>query len=345
MNKFIIKLILVFGWLNYSQAQNLPTYVPTNGLVGWWPFNGNANDESGNGNNGTVIGATLTGDRFDNSATAYSFNGTNNFIYINNTVGNFQNSNFTISCWVKDVDSINGGTLISKRKDIGYGNFFSMSWGNAPSLELNQNLMSDYYSYRSSSNLLNNWKSYVLSRTGNIIKIYINGNLHFTDTTSVIHNINNTANLTFGARYAGTNMFDHINSKLDDIGIWNRALTESEIKRLYNASLCFQSIAVTDTLIINVNRTGYNPITFENTLKVYPNPTKDKITIDNGNLSKMTGYSIKIMNSLGQQVFQGNINQQQFDIDITAWGGNGIYYLHLMDKTGNTVEFRKILLQ
>jgi hypothetical protein len=32
----------------------VPSYVPTNGLVGWWPFNGNANDESGNGNNGTV---------------------------------------------------------------------------------------------------------------------------------------------------------------------------------------------------------------------------------------------------------------------------------------------------
>ena len=36
-----------------------------NGLVGYWPFNGNANDESGNGNDGTVNGVTLTNDRFD----------------------------------------------------------------------------------------------------------------------------------------------------------------------------------------------------------------------------------------------------------------------------------------
>jgi hypothetical protein len=40
-----------------SFAQNIPSYVPKNGLVGYWPFNGNGNDESGNGNNGTVNGA------------------------------------------------------------------------------------------------------------------------------------------------------------------------------------------------------------------------------------------------------------------------------------------------
>jgi len=63
----------------------LPTYVPTDGLVGYWPFNGNANDESGNGNNGTVNGATLTSDRFGNSSKAFSFNGTNNFINVVNS--------------------------------------------------------------------------------------------------------------------------------------------------------------------------------------------------------------------------------------------------------------------
>ncbi len=51
----------------------MPTYVPTTGLVGWWPFNGNANDESGNGNNGTVNGAILTSDRFGIANKAYSF--------------------------------------------------------------------------------------------------------------------------------------------------------------------------------------------------------------------------------------------------------------------------------
>ena len=53
----------------------VPSYVPTNGLVGYWPFNGNANDESGNGNNLTINGPTLTTDRFGNSNNAYLFQG------------------------------------------------------------------------------------------------------------------------------------------------------------------------------------------------------------------------------------------------------------------------------
>ena len=70
-----------------SSIAQVPTYVPTSGLVGWWPFNGNANDESGNGNNGTVNGATLTSDRFGEVNKAYSFDGSNlvsNFITLSN---------------------------------------------------------------------------------------------------------------------------------------------------------------------------------------------------------------------------------------------------------------------
>ena len=53
-------------------SAELPANLQT-GLVGYWPFCGNANDESGNGNNGTVNGATLTTDRFGNADSAYSF--------------------------------------------------------------------------------------------------------------------------------------------------------------------------------------------------------------------------------------------------------------------------------
>ena len=52
-------LLLTLAALPLFAAAQVPSYVPANGLVGWWPFNGNANDESGNGNNGTVNGATL----------------------------------------------------------------------------------------------------------------------------------------------------------------------------------------------------------------------------------------------------------------------------------------------
>ena len=72
--------IAIFGLATITMAQTIPSYVPTNGLVGWWPFNGNANDLSGNGNNGTVNGSTLTSDRFGMINKAYSFDGTNDLV-------------------------------------------------------------------------------------------------------------------------------------------------------------------------------------------------------------------------------------------------------------------------
>ena len=50
-NILLSSLFALITTLGFSQV---PNYVPANGLVGWWPFNGNANDESGNGNNGTL---------------------------------------------------------------------------------------------------------------------------------------------------------------------------------------------------------------------------------------------------------------------------------------------------
>ena len=69
--KQTLRFALTLGLLTWTTLfGQVPSYVPTNGLVGYWPFNGNANDESGNGNNGTVNGATLTTDRFGNSNSA-----------------------------------------------------------------------------------------------------------------------------------------------------------------------------------------------------------------------------------------------------------------------------------
>ena len=66
-------LILAAALLSISAFSQVPNYVPSNGLVGWWPFTGNANDESGNANSGAILGATLTSDRFGSPNNAYSF--------------------------------------------------------------------------------------------------------------------------------------------------------------------------------------------------------------------------------------------------------------------------------
>jgi len=109
---FLTILLSTLGVLNaYSQ---LPSYVPSNGLVGYWPFNGNANDESGNGNNGTVNGATLTADRNGVAGNAYNFDGVNDYIKCLNA-GPGGNPTVTVSFWMKRQNNLNGHIF-------GYGN-------------------------------------------------------------------------------------------------------------------------------------------------------------------------------------------------------------------------------
>ncbi len=73
MKKYFTLFLLTFSAALFGQ-------IPSVGLIGGWPFTGNANDMSGMGNNGTVFGAVLTTDRFGAANCAYNFNGTNNYI-------------------------------------------------------------------------------------------------------------------------------------------------------------------------------------------------------------------------------------------------------------------------
>ena len=86
--------------------------IPTNGLVAYYPFNGNAKDSSGNGNNGSVNGATLTTDRFGNCNSAYLFDGVSNYISL--PTSKLINLNtYSYSLWVMPtaIPTNNGGIL------------------------------------------------------------------------------------------------------------------------------------------------------------------------------------------------------------------------------------------
>ena len=103
-------------------------------------------------------------------------------------------------------------------------------------------------------------------------------------------------------------------------------------------------VSVTDTLFINTSL-GLPAPNNTNTIQVYPNPANDHITIDNGNFALMSNYTLKIENSLGQQVFSSLVNQQQFYVDLNGWSGNGVYFLKLINPQNNIVTIRKIVLQ
>jgi hypothetical protein len=142
------------------------------------------------------------------------------------------------------------------------------------------------------------------------------------------------------------------NQQIRAISISGDCVDTSNIATIQIADTCITNVTiydtllttVTDTLIINTTLSLPAPNN-ENTILIYPNPASDHITIDNGNFAAMAGYSIKIENNAGQQVFQSAINQAQFYLDLSTWTGNGLYFVHLIDPQNNTVTVRKIVLQ
>ena len=242
---FIFLGLSVLLLYNSAVAQNLPSYLPSNGLVGWWPFNGNANDESGNGNNGTVNGATLSSDRNGNVNESYFFNGSSYISVPSNITLNFQgDESFSISLWINLNGSQNAyAGLVSKMTIEGNPNASGYQFvvGNSSALnvlatEISQS--SGGLAYNSNTNLQNGaWKNVicVFNRVNSSLKFYIDGVNDFEIYDAIIPNLDivSSAELYFGVE-RGSNIFFHGN--LDDIAIYNRALTQEEITALYTGT-------------------------------------------------------------------------------------------------------------
>ena len=241
---FVFVLILLVSPI---MAQNIPSYVPKVGLVGYWPFNGNANDESGNGNHGTVNGATLITDRNGLANSAYIFDGVDDYIECNSSVGNFGYSDFTVSSW---VFCNSGGTVVAKRdtNTPSLESFWSLDFRkNAPVWEIFNANHTVGFDYFHNQNIYPNiWKFCTLVRRGTEISFYVDGQKLSTTFVGIIQNINNTINLTFGARKLaefGNENSEIFNGQLDDISIYNRALTEQEIVGLFKGTPCYLQIS------------------------------------------------------------------------------------------------------
>jgi hypothetical protein len=247
-------LILTFlTFLTFLSANaQVPSYVPTNGLVGYWPFNGNANDESGNGNNGTVNGAALAVDRFGDNSKAYSFNGTSDFIEVSNSTGLNLIGEMSMSAWVhtSGYNNQNYQTILDKAESywvweylmtlsyhIGVIHEGKMLTARALGMG-NQEQAWSVTPYVSSS-----WELWtVIYSTGNV-KIFKNGILDLTQSFSLVPNIN-LGSLLFGRGYDLSSQFY---GSLDDIGIWNRALTADEVLSLYNGCNVTTQVVVGNT--------------------------------------------------------------------------------------------------
>lgn len=236
-NIFLTLMTVMPIWL----TAQIPSYLPKDGLIGWWPFNGNANDESGNGNNGTVNGPTLTSDRTGRGNSAYSFDGVNDFIQVpHNTKLNPYP--LSVTCWVKSTSNSAGG-IVSKYPDANANNGWSVH-------SMSGKLSGYYYNFNGGSlvNLDFHAKQSISDSIWHFITIvYSNGNAKIYFDSKIIDSVsfwgtgtpsNSTSNssLYFGRIGENLGWATFFKGNIDDIAIYNRPLTQQEISALYNGT-------------------------------------------------------------------------------------------------------------
>ncbi|MDR6516251.1 LamG-like jellyroll fold domain-containing protein [Chryseobacterium camelliae] len=262
-----------------------PNYVPASGLVAWWGFNGNANDSSSNGNTLTVNSATLTADRNGNANSAYAFNGTTSYLNTNALSYTFSLSGaHSISFWMKKSGNTEGVALMSGSNTS--GNFIwlfqcdttksiygtnkqgqSWTWVNGPAYSTTQ------------------WEHYVAVYNNQNMQLYKNGVSVGTTTNTYTNATQAAMPFYIGRAISG----GYIAASIDDVGIWNRALSASEISQLYTGVLSTKEVKTS---------TG----------SIAPNPAGDFISVTIPSKGSKS-YTITDMN--GRKVLSGTLSEKK----------------------------------
>jgi gliding motility-associated-like protein len=278
MYKYLLTLIFS-GFVLTAFSQNLQQ-----GIVACYPFNANANDASGNGNNGTIFGATLANDRFGKANSAYFFDGD---AHISVPASKFLLNEFTYSAWVNaslipplqtsttvlSIGSVGGdqglglsNVYFNRSEIIGYGcNTYTTSL----STGINVGTQPD----------VNKWYHLVSTKANGILKLYLDGVLiksaTFSNENAYYGKGILTANIGRRSHFpVSVGNWQNFTGTIDDIVIYKRVLSDAEVQQLYADGVPCQPKKV---LVNNVSRCGNGALTFtavgNSTYRWYDAPT------------------------------------------------------------------------
>ncbi len=321
----LLAFMLLFSALSFAQV-NL-----TNGLIAYYPFNGNANDASGNANNGTVNGATLGTDRFGNANSSYEFSGNT----ITAAVMHKIEEDFTISLWFgAALSPTNLLTWIGEANPSDYDVFrfryYDITGTPTYRSEIEKRPFSTGSACESHdadflANLINsgvNFQHYVLVREADSMFVFLN-NIKVSGTSAVF-----TVCTTQDSLKDITLGNSGFSGGMDDIMIYNRAINTAEIDSIFNLTASLAPV------------TGLNQI-IETEINIYPNPTNDVIQIE---LPIFDSYQITVMDMTGRIVYNiRNLNTDTYKLDAKNWS-SGMYNINITNSKGELTS-KKIVKQ
>ena len=305
--------------------------VETGDLVAFYPFSGNALDASGFENHGTVSGAVLTGDRFGVMNQAYSFDGQNDYIRVANTTSlNFQHS-ISVNFWIKI------GEFFDSREayPLSHGNWENRWKFSIFNKKIRWTVKTDTQIKDVDSSVelaLNTFYNITGLYNGSDFELYINGQLN--NFTQLSGNIMTTSIDLTVAQALPNNSQYNFKGVLDEIRIFNYALSMPEIEALYDINL--QSEHELFPVVPAITQSDKN----------YPNPFNPSTTI-RYEIHRTGDVKLAVYNTLGQKIttlVQGRQGPGTYAVQWSASAyPSGIYYYRLETSTG-FVQTRKLVL-
>jgi len=244
------RIILVFTLLAFlATTTSVFAAVTIDGLVAYYPFNSNADDQSGNGHHGTVYGATLTTDRFGDSDSAYSFDGIDDYISVDYSVA-FQLPVFTVSAWVLPTIDLSAATspaaIVSRGEDfttdhaafVLTSHHVASPWANGISVIYEEDGREQVFDTNVYPEM-GTWTHLVASRDASgLLSIYSDGSLIGQWSSTAVPTSDCFQDLLIGAYWyvptpATAIVTNFFTGAIDDVMIFNRALSPDEIDVLY----------------------------------------------------------------------------------------------------------------
>ncbi len=235
MKKTTIYLIVISVILFSCEKEDEKDYDLQDGLVAYYPFNGNANDESANNNNGTIVDATFTQDRKGKNNSALSFDGDGDYVSCGSDNRGILDT-ITISLWLKTTDTYSyilskynlliqqSGFLLNIDAD-GYPRFAGRDEDGAEG---------DYIRTSDPPSIINdgNWHHVLAVVASTHWKLHIDGVLVSTaSSTTASPKLTNGIILTIASNPdIGTVAAEELSGVIDDVAIYNRVLSEKEME-------------------------------------------------------------------------------------------------------------------
>ena len=264
--------------------EGVPSNDITNGLVGKWGFDENSAststtvyDTSGNNNNGALTNGPTRASSTCKMSNCLSFDGSNDYAVISDPASETLDptSKYSLSVWLKYATTTSYGFIISKSNGGAGGGYelFRNTGSGAirfSSCDAAGSCAGGYFDIVTDAGYNDNNWHYVAAtaKTNDVAKIYVDGVLVKSSGTVTQNNVANAFNLLIGARgAAGASPF---NGYIDDVRVYNRALSASEVSNLYNSAVFTRYFYVE-----NVCRTNDSSANISTTTSPCPSGTAD----------------------------------------------------------------------